>query len=275
MAEKFYVSLNNILLWLEGPGLSFFKKYWKIGLIIILALLLLKTCNEKANLKNQVTAIRKINNFEKQSLENTVKYWKDQAGEEHATVEKTLGDLLVNNEYYDSLSSLLRIKPKNLQAVAVTRTVTKINAPLTIKTIFRDTCFDKNGETIIYNTKSAFSWSDPWTNVSGTLNQNTYDKDSIHIQSIDTLTAIDYWQRSRILGLRIGKIRGYIDYTNANPHNKITGAKKFEITPPKYKWSLGLSANLGYPILQPLNQIDLKKPTFTIGISLQRQMIKF
>lgn len=263
----FYNWLNNFLWWVEGPVWTFVKKWWKIIAIAFLVLFLFRECSHSKSLKRDIDAVRKIAEFQKLSLDSTVKRWQDQYGNQHTTIEKMSTTITDKSEYIDSIAKLLKVKSKNVESVSVARIETSIKEPL--KTDIAKEVVPCLGDSIEVVKSIGFVYGDTWTSISGTVySDKRNNEDSIYYVSTDTLTTVDYWKRDRVLGLRIGKIRGYVDYTNKNEHNYITGAKKIDLHPPKTKWSIGPSVSIGYPF-------TFKNPVIIVGISIQRTVIRF
>lgn len=258
--------LNKILLFVEGPIWNFIKKYWKVIVIVIVALILFFTIRKNKELKQELESTTKAHEFEKQKLDNTVKYWKDEFGEEHARFEKSEALNTAQSRYVDSIAQLLKIKKGQINSIAVIDTKTEGGGKLQIDTIWIDGTvpWEQTNEVKIY----PFKFSDSWTVIGGEISQGG---STIRYSTVDTISIVDYYDRKRILGMKIGKQTGYVDVTNSNPHSTIRGAKKISLNPPVKHWGLGVSANLGYPI----QNFDWKKPVFTIGISVQRTLIRF
>lgn len=260
--------LNNILLWVEGPMWTFAQKGWKLIVIAILVLILMQTCHKNTQLKEQINGAKAIDSFVHKGLDSSVVYWKDRYNTEHAIAEKMTGTI-VSTKYTDSITKLLNIKTKQLESIAQTRIQTHLDASLRDSIVYQDTCFDKAGNIVINASQRDVSYDDPWNSIRGSVGDYG---NFITYTGTDTLTTVDYWQRDKVLGLRIGKVRGYVDYTHKNIYTKITGAKKIDLNPPKQRYSLGIGVSVGYAPFLPFN---LKKPYFTIGLSLHRDIIKF
>jgi hypothetical protein len=261
--------LNQFLYWCQYVAWQFIKQWggWIIALIALF-LIFKVNCN-KSHVDVEKSKVI-IDSFAAKKLEGTVIYWQDKYKEEHAVVEKMTASSKVHTKYTDSIAKLLDIKTKNLQAISVIRTKTDLSVPLETQPIFVKTA-SKDSFQIV--SSIPFSYNDKWTQIRGEVfADRTLHKDHLEYQSTDSLTAIDYWKRDKVLGLRIGKLRGYVDYQNANPSNIITGAKKLDLNPPKTKWSIGPSINFGY---SPNGPLSLKDFVITFGISIQRSVIKF
>jgi hypothetical protein len=249
---------------------TFIKRWWQTALIVLLVLLIIRmsTCNATYN---QQTSLQTISEFEKQPLDSSaITYWKDKYNNEHATVEKLTSTSNKQSHYIDSLAKALKLKPKQIQSIQLIRSETDmVDIPLNTANDYISTpCPDSVIKVI---DKIRFKWKDSWTDINGVVNANGKGN-RISIKTTDSISIVDYWKRDKVLGLRIGKVRGYVDYQNHNPYSKITGAKKLDLVPPKQRYSLNLSVNAGY---NPLQKIDFKKPQFTIGLSIGKTLIKF
>jgi hypothetical protein len=260
---------------IANTGFLYVEDHWKNILIILLILVTVRGCYVEQKGAETAAAVEVQHTFEKKSLDSTVKTWKDKFGEEHAKIKKIESDIAVKDEYIDSVTKLLGIKTKQLESIQQVRTETNQKVNVKVVPIYVDTCYTKGGDTIIYSGADSLKYDDAWTVIRGMVQRGSATA-PLHIQMLDTLSIVDYWTRDKILGLKIGKARGYVDYTNKNPYNKVTGAKKWEVRPPKYKWGLGLAIGVGYPISgTPLKYIRLTVPEVSVGLFLQRTLIRF
>lgn len=233
--------------------------------IIVAVVVLTKTCNEK----KKATDVRTVIQFRDKQLDSSiVKYWKDKYNNEHAIANALTVSSVVKSDYTDSIASLLKIKTKQLQQIAIERTQTNINGGLGVDTVEYGIA-DTN---IAKITSVSFSYKDPWNKVNGTINRD-HSKDSIHIHSIDTITSVSYWKRKKFLGIGLGKEQGYVDISNSNPYVEITGDKQLNIKAPVRQYNVSLSIGAGYnPFLPDFN---IRRPVFTIGISVGKTLIRF
>lgn len=249
---------------------DFLGRHWEwilVGALLIGSILYMSKCNLDKQEKNGVEVAR---DFEKEKLDSSViAYWKDRYNKEHSTVTSLSAVNTTKSEYLDSMANLLSIARKQIKDIEVMRSEMTLNE----EPVSSNDYFTEITQKLDPQLKSiSFNWSDKWTAVDGKVMANGIGN-KIHIESIDTITSVAYWKRSKILGLRIGKQEGYVDYSNANTHNSITGGKRLELTPPKQRYSLNLSINAGYNPF--MNNFNLMKPQFTIGLSIGKALIKF
>lgn len=203
---------------------------------IILLILLVSTCNK-----------RKRNEALKGEQESA-QIWSDMFGNEHAKVKQLTQEKEDMKRQVDSIAEVLKIKPK---------TITKyVKAKAKIDTTVKGS----PGEVIIYDT----IWADDGSFRIDTVKEKTLDfvdtskvpspleihakGDSLSVKVDIDLSVVDYYKRTRVLGLRIGKKVHYTDIGTNNPYVKFNGAesyKKVEKPPLKLRtgFGLGLSFN--------------------------------
>jgi uncharacterized protein DUF6549 len=265
------MKLNKETLYVTGTKiLSFIEHYAKqiISLILIIVVVFsIKGCAEKAR-ENE--ALRELSVINDSSLNRTIINWKDKYGNEHARVEQLFVEKKLLNNKVDSIAGVLKIKPKQVTAFSKTGETIDIKGKLHVEPVYRDTSKAHNLSDV-YATNNIdtnkigynFSWADAWVNVKGNIGIT----DSINITGTDTLKRTDYWKRKWFLGSK----HYYTDFSNSNPHIKVTGFNGVELYKKNKNWSVGIDASIGYP----LNSFNLNKPTLFIGIGVQKTIFRF
>lgn len=246
---------------------SFLQKNWKwiaLFALILIALFSVKSCNEY---RQEVKNLKAAAHFNDSTANSKIKYWKDQAGTEHAKVENAMVDRGEALKAFDSIVELLHIDANQIQTVSKTTVQVEIHEKLKVDTVFKK--IPCNGDDSVYvASEYSLSWRDKWMQVWGNLNGVN---DSIHVSGTDTLSRVDYWKRAWFLGAK----HYYTDISNSNPHVKVVGYKGIETAAKPKRFSLGASVQAGYPLNLPLKNIDPKRPVITGGLSLQYSLIKF
>lgn len=188
-----------------------------IGILILIFLFLIikKTfnlVNRNKNLSNQL-------HYLQDSTSKQLKYWKDENGKLHATVET----LQVDNEgvvaYAKDLEKKLKIKPKQLKGATTVKIVTDIHEKLVYDTVF----IEKNP-----SINEAYSYKDNY--LSATYFRKGNEK-FIKARMQDTIVQATYWKRKGFL--KLGKKQHYTDFHNTNPYNHITPILAVETANPK------------------------------------------
>lgn len=223
----------------------------KIGTVIavvaavFLTIVCFKACSSKEKAKDKaLSQYDKV--LDKQIDMDGVKVWKDKYDNEHLRLEKIQIEKVVMEHYADSLASLLKIKPKQVQSVTNIKTQVELREKLVVDTVYIDST----------KSYSTFKWSDKWMSIKGDIGKS----DSIYISGVDTLTKTDYWKRKWFLGRK----HYYTDISNQNPYIKLNGFKAVELKQ-KSTPRLGIGPYVGYDVLS-------KKPS--VGISISYHLIR-
>lgn len=239
---------------------QFIKSYWIFILVLILGIFLF--FNVKKTSENKPVNVHQEYS---DTLEASVlKYWIDQYNREHTSAEYAVLENGRLKKSVDSISSLLSIKAKQVKAFSQIVSAISLDGKLDVDSTTQIILCPED-DSITTVKELAFSWKDHWMNVAGTIGNGA---DSIHVSGTDTLSRVDYWKRKWFLGAK----HYYTDISNSNPHIHTTGYRGMEFKPAKYNWSIGLGAQVGYPVNQP---IILNKPVISLGISVQRTIIRF
>jgi hypothetical protein len=216
-----------------------------IGIICIMFLNGIISTHDSAIAKQTYqTVLKKVDLSE-------VDMWKDKANIAHYKLERMRVTQEAMQANMDSMSSALMIKSKQIQALTNIKTELEIEKPL--ETVAKtDSATGKKW--------TEFSWSDDWMQVTGKIGQTG---DSIYISGHDEIVKTDYWKRKWFLGQK----RYYSDFTNKNPHIKISGLRQIETTQKSKTFSVGPAAGLG------INSSGQIVPS--VSISVQWSWFKF
>ena len=244
--------------------LSFVKGHYAALLILALSIFLIvsiRSCTvNRVRLKEERMLIKTKDSL----LKSAIKYYKDKAGKIHATVDNTKIESDIKIPEIESVAKTLNIKPKQISGYSQTATLMKVDEKLNVDSSVKYIPCPE-GKIIPVVSQYNFHWNDAWTNINGTVGNGN---DSVHVVQRDTLTKVDYWKRKWLLGAK----SYYSDIQNSNQHITTTGYKGVQFIKKEKQWSVGISAQIGYPLNQPIN---LKKPTLSLGIGLQRTIFKF
>jgi predicted RND superfamily exporter protein len=254
--KNWYLKLNNFLCWLEHR--------WREVLIIVLAVILffsIKSCNNNKQLVRDTQAVYAYDD----SIANSkIRTWIDKYSKEHKTVENLVVQREALAKQVDSISSVLKIKEKQIQRLSVSVNKIEIHEKLKVDTFYKKVPCDDADSLIIANNYQ-FKWKDSWMEASGSIGG---DKDSIHISGVDTLNRVDYWKRKWFLGAK----HYYSDFSNSNKHIKLANNKSVQFRDKEKKWSIGAGGGISYPINAPVN---FKKPIVSVGLFFQRDIVRF
>lgn len=152
---------------------------------------------------------------------DSVKYYKDIYGKEHAKNEKLILDKEYLSEELSQVSSELDIKKKQIQSITSITSTSKGNV------IIHDTATEYR-DSFIYIAKKG---------------------DTIYFELKDTLQIVDYWKRTWFLG----KKKYYVDVSSTNPYmtiNKIA-AREIKIKTPRVILGPSLNYNFLHKTITP------------------------
>lgn len=156
------------------------------------------------------------------SLLEQAEYYKTEAGKSAASVQEltlTRQEVEAHCVELTKMVDELGIKLKRVQQATTTAMESKVE----IRTIVKDSIVYVNNNT---DTMKSFIWSDAWTNVSGTL-QN--DEAKIAVHSVDTIRQIIHRVPKRFLWFRFGTKAIRQEVVSCNPHNKIVFSEYMSI----------------------------------------------
>ena len=186
--------------------------------IVILAALLIA----------HIAALRKVR-AEKERLEanqtallSQVEYWTTKSGKSAADVRKltlTANELKQTNAALKKTAEDLGIKLKRVQSASTTgvKTEVKLITQVRDSIVYRDS--------IIVPVK-AFTWRDPWTDVTGVIERDSVD---LSVSSVDTLTTVVHKIPHKFWFIKWGCKAIKQTVVSSNPHTKITYNEYIEV----------------------------------------------
>ena len=186
--------------------------------IVILAALLIA----------HIVTLRKVR-AEKERLEanqtallSQVEYWTTKSGKSAADVRKltlTVDELNQANAALKKTAKDLGIKLKRVQSASTTGVKTEVKFITQVRDsiVYRDS--------IIVPVK-AFTWSDPWTDVTGVIERDSVD---LSVSSVDTLTTIVHKIPHKFWFIKWGCKAIKQTVVSSNPHTKITYNEYIEV----------------------------------------------
>ena len=234
-----------------------------IVLIIILSFFIVKSCNQEKTISEKINLIN--------SLNDTVKIWKDKNGLSHTKTEviknSSISDFLKQNLKDKETKELQSIVKENKNRLGKQGSVSKFNGIVEFETeipTLRDTIYiPKDGLVIkkpIYN--SSFDM-DGW--VVGSVKASE-DSTKIKLKVKNDYTVIIGEEKTGFLGL--GRKKPFVEVTNKNPYSETTSLKTYQVENYKIK-RFGIGPNISYS----LGANGQLYPTF--GIGLQYNVIRF
>lgn len=242
---------------------SFLSANWQKVVVIILVIVLilsLKSCNEK---QGTIDDLKKLSSYNDSVSNSKIVIWTDKYNNEHYQVTNlTVASQQAMAFYTDSIAKLLKIKASSITSTS--STTTDLNVKVNTKV---DTSYQKIpclGDSVLIAKTLSFHWNDTWMNIDGSVGDGVA---LIDVNGIDTLKRVDYSKRSWFLGRKYN----YTDFTNTNPHMKITGYKGIQLETNNINhWSIGPYIGVGYS-----GEIQLTQLQFQFGVSLQYSLIRF
>ena len=186
--------------------------------IVILAALLIA----------HIVTLRKVR-AEKERLEanqtallSQVEYWTTKSGKSAADVRKltlTANELKQTNAALKKTAEDLGIKLKRVQSASTTGVKTEVKFITQVRDsiVYRDS--------IIVPVK-AFTWRDPWTDVTGVIERDSVD---LSVSSVDTLTTIVHKIPHKFWFIKWGCKAIKQTVVSSNPHTKITYNEYIEV----------------------------------------------
>ena len=191
------------------------------GLLIVTIVLLLwvgglshrlqKVCAERDRLEANQTA-----------LLAEAEYWSTENEKSAADVLRlslTVDELRNSNKRLKKTADELGIRLKRIQGASTTGVKTEVRVITQVKdsVVYRDT--------VIIPVK-AFTWQDPWTDISGVLSNDSVD---LSVSSVDTLTTIVHKVPHKFWFIKWGCKAIKQTVVSANPHTKITYNEYIEV----------------------------------------------
>ena len=192
----------------------------KILLIITVILLITVTCLSFW-IKNERTE-RKRFEQNQTSLLSSVEYYKTEAGNSAASVQRlelSKSEIEKHCEDLTRTISDLNIKVKRMQSASSTTTKTEVK----IETIIKDSVVIRDN---IVDTLQCIEYADPWLSVDGCI-----DKDSFSgaITNVDTIVQIVHRIPKKFWFIRYGTKAIRQEVVSKNPHTQIVYTEYIEL----------------------------------------------
>lgn len=238
-------------------------KYWKIfslAVVLVVLIVSIKSCNEN---NRKADDLQKALHYNDSMYNSKLVEWKGKAGELHTQVDNLYVDHFALLNMLDSISKVVRVPVKSIERLNSAVNSIMVDDALRVDTGSYKKIPCEGKDSVIVPVDVSFSWKDNYMLVWGSVGSF----DSVHVVGIDTLSRVDYFKKKWLLGAKTY----YSDFTNKNPHIKLTGYKGVQFREKEKKWNLGLAVFYGYPV----NYIQLNKPVAGFGISLQYSLLKF
>lgn len=189
-----------------------------------------------------------------QIRDDSVSYWKDQYGREHASKLMAEGKLEVIAAVYgpmmDSVLSSLKIQGKQLEQLTVMGVSSSNRVALKVDTVYVDSA-----------AQYRFAYKDRWIDLAGRIGDQSY----LEYTTFDSLIITGYNKRRGFLGL--GRKETYVDAYSINPHSKVKSMQGIQILKERPK-RFGLGPYVGYGW-------NGERWAPNIGIGLNYSLIKF
>lgn len=200
-----------------------------IGLFILLLLgaAAVKSFFVKPEVFTNIERIREIR-------DDSINYWKDVAGREHAQKIMAVAEMNVIKEVYgpfmDSVLHALGNINGQLNQVTVMGVASTGRVQLRVDTIYIDSTQAMN-----------FNYKDRWIDITGTIGRESY----LQYSTFDSLIVSSFTKRRGFLGL--GRKDTYIDAYSLNPHSKISGLQGIQIAKERpRRFGVGPYVGFGY-----------------------------
>jgi hypothetical protein len=186
--------------------------------------------------------------------DDSISYWRDKFGREHAQKEMAQAGLSVIQSVYgpiiDSVLTALNIQGKQLQQLTLVGLQNSNTVSLKVDTVFLDSSQHYN-----------FSYQDRWIDLDGRIGKDSY----LNYSTFDSLVITGYIKKYGFLGL--GRRETMVDVYSINPHSKISGLQGISIQKERAKrFGLGPYAGFGW---------NGRQWSISGGIALTYDILKF
>lgn len=156
------------------------------------------------------------------ALLSQVDYWSTENEKNAATVLEltlTVNELENSNARLRQTAKELDIKLKRIQSASTMATNTEVKVITQVRdsVVYRDS--------VIIPVK-AFTWRDPWTDISGVMERDSVD---LSVSSVDTLTTIVHKVPHKFWFIKWGCKAIKQTIVSSNPHTKITYTEYIEV----------------------------------------------
>ncbi|MFA6057303.1 MAG: DUF6549 family protein [Taibaiella sp.] len=203
----------------------------KIPLYLSLALLFVLAAGAVKSLFTNTPVLTNIERIT-QIRDDSISYWKDKFGREHAEKQMAVASYqeikIVYGPLMDSVLSALKIQGKQLEQLTVIGMTSSNRVNLKVDTVYVDSA-----------AQYRFAYKDRWIDINGMLGNNSY----LEYTSFDSLIISGYTKRRGFLGL--GRKETYIDAYSINPHSKMSGLQGIQISKERPK-RFGIGPYVGY-----------------------------
>lgn len=208
-------------------------KQIKIPLYACLIILLLLGVAAVKSLFNKPVILHNVERIV-QIKDDSIDYWRDRYGTEHAQKLMANAELAVLHTAYgpllDTVLKTLKINKNQLEQLTAIGLGSSGSVRLRVDTVFVDS-----------SANYRFSYSDRWIDLKGNIGQSS----TLDYTTFDSLIITGYHKRSGFLGL--GKKKTYIDAYSLNSHSRISGMQGVQILKERRKpWSIGPIAGYGW-----------------------------
>lgn len=194
-------------------------------ILLIILVVCIKTCMDQEKKTGQLNSAIK-------TAGDSIHYWRDRYGNEHARRKLTEGDHsaleLIHGRQMDSLTDLLRISKKQLKAVSAVGSEISQTVPLTVDTVFIN-------NQPVYELR----YQDHWTSIIG---QVKADSSWLHYFIRDSLVITTYTKRKWLLGRK----ETFVDAFSQNPNLHIKGLTSYKLSESRSRLSVGPYFGIGY-----------------------------
>ncbi|WP_346320759.1 DUF6549 family protein [Chitinophaga sp. YIM B06452] len=214
------------------------------GLLALVAFLAIRSCRGKEDIIGSLRDLQAIK-------EDSIRYWKDAAGTEHAerqVAEATLeaAEIVWRHEL-DSQAALLKVKKRHIQALATIGTTASGTVAPVVVTI------SQPGQPCTHQ----LQYDDRWLTLRGTV----ADTSTITYQVRDSLTLTTYRKKVGLF-----RYKTVVDAYSHNPSVRITGLSSLQIKTAELG-RLGIGPYVGYGF-------DGRRWTPSVGISVHFSLIR-
>jgi len=236
------------------------KKRIKILIIAVVLIILLlvnfKSCSDLTFYKGQ------SENFELIS-----KSWKDKYDQQHLVTQSTVLEKQELLTKYNTLSSGLKLKEKQLKDFKLLSSNTIVKVKLKTDTVyFSNPVFihEKDSTNYISDYSLYFSFKDNWVDINGDLG----NEDSISIDIKDSIVITSYTKRKRL------HKETYIDVVSKNPYVTLTNLESYRLPQEKVIFTIAPMIGVGYDFysksILPFVGVGLQYHPFSIKVKKKK-----
>ncbi|WP_343302838.1 DUF6549 family protein [Chitinophaga niabensis] len=215
-----------------------------VALLVVIGILATRSCHRKEKVITSIETIQDIR-------DDSVRFWQDLAGREHAEKQVAEGSISALKIYYkseiDSLKRIFRMKENALQSFVSAQTETKGSVVLKVDTVYGDT-----------SKTYQFHYDDRWISLQGEIAKEPFIRYSVR----DSITFVTYSKKKGLFTKET-----YVDGFSQNPNTRITGLTGIRVNNAKSK-RFGVGPYAGYGF-------NGTRWTPSAGIAIQYSLINF